>query len=149
MIVLLFWLLHMPAGNEALVDTLAKLLHGENRQNISPEEAAAIVDTVFNRTQLQGYPSDPLEVIHQPKQYSPFNPDDPNFPVIQSFGPESPDWERYRQLAEFAVSPGRERSAFTHYFSGPPPSWAAGMDTQRIGAHTFGREDRRPKPRGE
>ena len=128
-----------------LVTKLAQLFHGENRRNLTDQEALAIGDTVLNRTQLHGYPDDPMDVLHQPNQYSPFQPSDPNYPVIQKFGPGHPQWERYYQLALIAAAPTRPRSQFTHYFTGDPPAWARGMDLKRIGSHWFGAEKRARK----
>lgn len=137
-------------GNELLITTLAKLLRGENRQNLSPEEAMAIGDTTLNRPALRGYPDTPLEAILQPHQYAPFRPTDPNYPVIQKFGPDNPDWEKYYQLARQIADPQRKRSNYTHYFSGKPPAWASSLEgLTQIGSHWFGREARRPKVRAD
>ena len=134
----------MGAQSPALIKKLVQLAYGENRANPTPEEVHAIVGTVLERPNLAGYPDDPLEVLAQPKQYSPFNPDDPNYPVVTSFDERHPDWARFEEMVKGALA--KPRADFTHYFSGEPPSWAKAMGgLTRIGSHTFGREPRRRK----
>ena len=139
----------MPEANQQLVETLARLLYGENRQNLDQPEAKGIVDSVMNRTELAGYPDDPIAVIHQPGQYTPFDPSNPNYPVIQKFGLSSPDWARYIGLVQQALA--SPRLPYTHYHSHPKdPSWARGIPGERakLGAHTFLTEPRRRKKGG-
>jgi spore germination cell wall hydrolase CwlJ-like protein len=134
----------MPTSRQIAI---ARLLRGENRANITPEEAAAMADTVYNRTQLHGFPDDPEQVLTQPNQYKPFDPQDPNYKVIMSFGPEDPAWQEYIRYAEDADT-RTQRSPYTHYFTGEPPSWAKALEgLTQIGSHWFGREKRRPKVR--
>ena len=57
------------------VELIARLLRGENRANMTPEEALAMGDTLINRTSLRGYPDTIEEVAQQNRngryQYSP------------------------------------------------------------------------------
>ena len=128
----------------ALVRRLVQLAYGENRANPDPEEVRAIVGTVLERPNLHGYPDNPLDVLAQPKQYSPFNPTDPNYPVVNAFDESHPDWARFETMVKDALA--KPRTDFTHYFTGKPPAWAEAMSgLTRIGSHTFGRENRRKK----
>lgn len=130
---------------------LAKLLRGENRANLTREEALRIGDTVLNRMQLAGYPSSEEEVLAQNRgegkfQYSPMDPNDPNYKVLTEFGPQHHDWETYAGYAREILDPTRQRSNSTHYFSGKPPVWAGKLsDLAQVGSHKFGREKRRKK----
>jgi spore germination cell wall hydrolase CwlJ-like protein len=136
----------VPDPNQRLLETMARLLYGENRKNLGPDEAKAIIDTTLNRTELRGYPADPLAVIHQPGQYTPFDPSNANYPVIQKFGPDDPDWVKYMSFVQYALQ--NPRTPYTHYHShAQTPAWArgiAGGETQ-IGAHKFLTEPRRKK----
>jgi len=134
------------------LELLAKLLYGENRANPTPDEAAAIVDSVRNRTKLQGYPATLEEVLNQPHQYTPFSPrEDPgslqNAASTQAFGPGHPRWNEYITLAQWGLNPDRPPTGYTHYFSQKAnPPWAKKMKLTQIGSHKFGVEKRKPKP---
>lgn len=142
--------------NNQELEMLARLLYGENRANMSPDEAAAIVRTVYERTGLEGFPSTPMEVMLQPRQYHPFTPQEgntrqqTNAAKVEAFGPDHPRWMDYITLAQYgyqeALKPKAE--APTHYFTGPAPDWAKGMRLTQIGEHTFGRESRKRKTLG-
>ena len=132
---------------------LAQLLRGENRVNMTPEEALAIADTPFNRTALHGYPDTPEEALLQPNQYHPLSPPAASSSEVRAnaastaaFGPSDPAWAQYAAYAEQALDLARKRTPYTHYFAGEPPPWAANLEgLTRIGSHYFGREKRRPK----
>lgn len=139
-----------PGLTQSKAEALARLLWGENRENMTPEEAAAMGDTILNRTELVGFPDTPEEVLGQNRggrfQYSPMNPRNPNYDDVMGFGPGNPQWETYMGYANHILDPQRPRSAFTHYWTGPDPVWAGGLtDITRIGSHKFGRENRRRK----
>jgi spore germination cell wall hydrolase CwlJ-like protein len=130
---------------------LAKLLWGENSIDLEEPEALAMGDTVLNRMGHTSYPSSVKDVILQPRQYSPFNAEDPNFSRVQEFDTGHPMWEKYRGLAEKIMDPARERSGYTHYFTGKVPYWAEDMDELiEIGRHRFGKErkEARRRPAG-
>ncbi len=132
---------------------IARLLYGENRANLTEPEALAMGDTILNRPMYQGYPDTPEETIAQHRgetyQYSPMDPSNPNYPVIQAFGPEDQRWQTYINYANKVLDPARQRSAYTHYFSGEPPTWAGQLENlTQIGSHWFGREKRRLKHPG-
>lgn len=132
-------------GREEREAKLARLLYGENRQDLTPEEAAAIVNTVRNRALQRRLP--PEEVVEQNRggryQYSPFNPTNPNYPEIQNFGPEHPEWGRYLDYVRGGL---KQQLPFTHYYSASmevPPSWSKNLKgLTRIGSHWFGTEEK-------
>jgi spore germination cell wall hydrolase CwlJ-like protein len=146
---------------EALSKTkllLAKLMRGENRANMTEEEALAMADTAFNRTGLAGYPATIDEVLLQPGQYHPLAPPSDsttaglaNAASTAKFGPTDPVWAQYAAYAEKALDPTRLKSPYTHYFTGEPPTWAKSLEgLTKIGSHYFGREKRRKKtPKGK
>jgi len=131
-------------------ELIARLLRGENRENLTEQEALAMGDTILNRTGLRGYPATPEEVIQQNRngryQYSPMNPGSRAYREIMEFGPAHPEWQQYISYAEKILDPRRARSQFTHYFAGDAPSWASSLEgLTQIGSHWFGRENRKPK----
>jgi spore germination cell wall hydrolase CwlJ-like protein len=139
--------------NSRLKVLLAQLLRGENRANITPEEALAIADTPFNRAELAGFPDDPEQVLLQPGQYTPLAPPAgaegalrENAESTAAFGPGDPLWAEYEAYVAQATHPERIRTPYTHYFSGKPPKWAGSLEgLTQIGSHTFGREKRKKK----
>lgn len=142
----------MSQGERDL-ENLARLLYTENRQDLSPEEAAALIRTVYERQGLEGYPSTVEEVLTQPNQYHGFSPPPgserhaANTAAGAAFGPGHPEWEKYITLAQYGYQQAQEpmENAPTHYFTGEAPGWAKGMQLTDIGRHKFGREERRPK----
>jgi hypothetical protein len=133
------------------LELLARLLYTENQQNLTPEEAAGIVRSVYERQKLAGYPESVEEILNQPRQYSGFSPAGgprhaANYEKGLAFSPEHPRWNDYMTLAQHgwqeAQKPGEGP---TFYFSGPTPKWAKGLKLTTVGAHTFGREKRRKK----
>lgn len=145
------WEGKMSQGDPEL-EQLARLLYGENREELSPDEAAQIVRTVYERKKLQGYPGDVLGVLAQPRQYSPFSPGPgraaaANAAKVAAFGPDHPEWEKYITLAQYGYQQAQQPQAEapTHYFSGPKPGWARNLKLTTIGKHSFGRENRKAK----
>lgn len=121
---------------------IARLLWGENAQNLTEDEALGIGDAVLNRTQLPQYPKTIYSVLNQPNQFSPYNRKDPNYKRIRSFDETHPKWQEYASLAVKILDPARQRSAVTHYFSQSPPAWASSMiGLEKRGSHWFGQED--------
>lgn len=117
---------------------IAKLLYGENRQGIDPEEAMMMGDTVLNRSQQRGKSIE--EILNQPEQYHPFNPEDPNNAVISSFEPGHPEWEQYYQLAGQVLDPARKRSEAVYYSLGKPKFKMEILG--RKGKHLFGKDQK-------
>jgi len=123
-------------------ELLARLLWGENANTLTEEEAMGIGDSVLNRRDSPHYPKTIKDVILQPKQYTPFNPNNPNYDRVKRFDPSHPKWQLYMSLAAKILDPARKRSATTHYFSQSPPRWASSMiGLSKKGAHWFGQED--------
>lgn len=130
----------------------ARLLRGENRASMTPDEAAAIGDTVLNRRELEGFPDTIEGVLTQRHQFHPFSPkQEPralaNAASTQAFGPEDPRWVEFMTYAQHVLNPDRPRSPYTHYFSGEEiPPWAKSLGKlTKIGAHRFGVEKRKKK----
>jgi spore germination cell wall hydrolase CwlJ-like protein len=143
----------LDSGNPDLA-MLARLLYGENRQDMTPEEAAAIVDTIRNRTELQGWPATIQEVLTQPHQFQPLSPkgsaaSQANADVSAAFAEGDPRWNEYMTFAQYGLQDigPRQRGAYTHYWSGDQePKWAAKLQGKtRIGRHTFAVEPGRKK----
>jgi len=141
-------------ANPRELEALARLLYTENRQTPSPDEAAAMVRTVYERQGLHGYPDTAEEILNQPNQYHGFSPPAGNAAAAanaaagQEFGPDHPDYLKFMTLAQHGWQERGTPMAEppTHYFTGKPPGWASGMLLTDIGKHSFGREQgRRPK----
>lgn len=133
-----------------IAEKLARLLRGENRQNLTEEEALAIGDSVLNRTDYAGYPDTVEDILAQQRggkyQFVPFDPTNPNFSVINEFGPGHPEWETYMAYVGRILDPKRPRGPYTNYFAGKPPKWAVGLEgLTKIGSHTFGVDTKRRK----
>lgn len=142
--------------NERELQLLARLMYGENRQDMTQEEAAAIADTVVNRTQYEGFPDTVEGVLLQPRQFQPLSPrsakaSQVNASTVAEFGPGDPRWEEFATMAQYGLQDpalnNRQRAPFTHYFSGEvAPPWAKNLSNlTRIGRHTFGVEKRKKK----
>jgi spore germination cell wall hydrolase CwlJ-like protein len=139
--------------NDPELEMLARLLYGENRQDMTPDEAAGIASVVRNRAALQGWPATPKEVMLQPHQFQPLSPrgtpaSQANADISASFGEGDPRWQEYMTLAQYGMQPATPASPYTHYWSGDKrPGWAAKLEgVTKIGRHYFGRErGRKPK----
>lgn len=133
-------------SNDPTMEMLARLLYGENRQDLTPDEAAAIVDVVQNRAADPRWPASVQEVLTQPNQFQPFSPrgaaaSQTNANITGAFGEGDPRWNEYMTFAQYGMQNlGRKRTPFTHYWSGEQtPAWAAKLkNVTKIGRHTFG-----------
>lgn len=151
-------------ANDRELEALARLLYTENRQNMTPEEAAGMVRTVYERQKLEGYPSGVEEILTQPNQYHGFTPPAGNEAAAANaaagaeFGPNHPDYNKFMTMAQYGYQQREAPMAEppTHYFTGRKPGWASGMRLTDMGQHSFGREPGRkakrpqlgsPKPR--
>lgn len=130
-------------------EALARLLFGENAVDITDHEAMLIGDSVLNRVRSKYYPGSIAGVLYAENQYSPFNPEDPNYERIMAFNETSPQWPRYYSLAEEILNPTRKRSNVTHYYANSiNPAWGRTLLRSRTeGRHTFGVEDPRTRRR--
>ena len=140
-------------ANDRELELLAKNLFLENRSNPNPDEAAGIVRSIYERQQLQGYPDTVEGVLTQPGQYHGFQPPAGNEAAAanalegESFGPNHPDYVKFMTLAQHGWQQRNSPQANppTHYFTGPTPGWAQGMELTRLGEHSFGREQGRKR----
>lgn len=134
-------------GTPLDLDALTRLVLAENRRP-DPTEARGIVSSVLNRMDLEGFPSDLLGVLTQKRQYSPFTPGDPNYPIATGAGPHTPGWDRVRPLVQAALT--QPRLPYTHYWASRiTPEWSKGLPQVAHGLHTFATEPRKRKARSE
>lgn len=132
-------------GN-AQVDTLARTLWGEARGEREVERSMrAVAAVVLNRCKRQTYWGKTIvEVCRKPWQFSCWNRNDPNLPLIMNVTANDRIFAQALAIAAEAVSPNAfsdETSGATHYYStsmANPPRWARGQTPSRtIGRHLF------------
>jgi len=103
----------------------------------------AIWHVIANRIASSHFPNDAVSVILQPKQFSSFNPSDPNASKLPN--PASvPDWNAFQSCLTIVDSPGDDPTGgATHYESCdaagiPRPKWAdPAKITAEIGPFRF------------
>ncbi len=129
------------AARERAVDVLARTLYGEARgEPVRGIEAVAAV--VANRVRRGGWwGRDVVSVCLKPRQFSCWNPDDPNRPLIEKVGPSDPVFAICLRVARRAVAGALDdptRGA-THYHARSAwPYWARGRaPSAEIGNHLF------------
>lgn len=135
------------------LDTLARTIYGEARGEPF-EGQLAVAWVILNRTARGGrFGTTVAEVCQRPKQFSCWNPDDPNYPMLLAANINQRPFLRAFGVACLALGhhpdlPDPTKGA-DHYVtlatppdvSTWPPSWAAGMTkTIAIGGHQFFRE---------
>jgi len=110
---------------------LARMLFGEARsKNVSVSERIAIGFTPTNRFKNSGAKS-LAKVILFPRQYSCFNPEDPNLEKVldpEKYEPEA--WEKSLRISEAVLKGEYDYANFgpTHYHrKGTNPEWAKHM----------------------
>jgi len=122
------------------IHTLARTIWGEARgENMQGRIGVAWV--VLNRTARRAWPDRVAEVCTQPKQFSCWNPGDPNLPKLLGVGLDSASY-RGSMFAALGVLDGvfpDPTGGADHYHAeGIFPWWAEHMPiTQTIGAHIF------------
>jgi spore germination cell wall hydrolase CwlJ-like protein len=120
---------------------LAALLWAETRGEPDPYcSALAVGAVVVNR--IQGNPryfgATITQVIGKPAAFSPFGKADPNRSKMAKVDESDAGFITALLAAVASVSGADPVSGADHFYSGPPPSWAARMVvTGRIGGHTF------------
>jgi len=127
-------------------ELLARTAYGEARGE--PEEGQPPpMHSILNRVKSGQYPGTVEAVVRQPRQFSAWNPEDPNREKMES-AEEDPVFEKILELAvrSFRGKTKDPTGGATHYHrSDISPRWAPGMETTReIGAHRF----LRPKSQG-
>ncbi len=126
------------------VETLARTIWGEARGE-SDAGKIAVASVVRNRATaglLSGWPSDIAGVCTQRLQFSCWNSNDPNRPLLLSVTEADPTYARCLEIAAGVVSgtiPDNTGGATCYYNPAVvTPSWAASMTvTARIGNHLF------------
>lgn len=127
------------------LDVVAKTAYGEARGE-GEEGLRAVLHVIRNR-KLQGDDTSYSEIAMAPRQFSVWNPDDPNRDLIEGLGPEDEGYANTIDLAREVLSGEDEdpTGGATHYFANTlprAPRWASNMKpTATIGRHRFFRED--------
>lgn len=135
-----------PESERTAVDTLARTIYGEARgQTVRGMEAVAAV--VMNRVRSAerrgGYwwGNTVTEVCRKPYQFSCWNRDDPNLPILLGALPGDPAFDCALRIARRAVAGtlGDPTGGATHYHAKTiRPHWAEGKTpSTAIGDHLF------------
>jgi len=66
------------SGND--LDNVTRTIIAEAGQNGTPASMAAVASVIRNRLAAGGYGKTPTEVVHQPYQFTPWNPGSGNDP---------------------------------------------------------------------
>jgi len=128
------------------IDIFARTLYGEARgEGLRGIEAVACV--ILNRARDRRWPNTIAGVCVQPKQFSCWNADDPNFNKMACASLENRDFRRCYAIAAMAVADmlmdrtnGANHYCTSALFDDPErrPSWAReDAVTCRIGNHVF------------
>lgn len=134
----------MPAVNSTDVDTLARTLWGEAR-NESQAGIEAVANVVVNRSRKSpkyNWPKGIAAVCRQPWQFSCWNANDPNLPKLKAVTTADAKFRTCLAIAQRAVAGtlADRTSNSDHYWADyiATPSWAVGKKpTVKIGRHIF------------
>jgi spore germination cell wall hydrolase CwlJ-like protein len=125
--------------------TLARTIYGEARGE-PPAGRAAVAHVVMNRLQRRFRGDDTVaKVCRHRMQFSCWNDNDPNLPVIRGIRPGATKlFDECCDVAEQVIKGqlGDNTTGATHYYSEkiPPPNWAKSppaRQTAKIGSHLF------------
>jgi len=126
--------LHIPG-----LDVAARTVWGEARGD--PESLPAVAAVLVNRLRSGKHGETLEDVALQPKQFSAWNPGDPNRPKMLSVPEEDPLLARIRGIIEGLVSGEVEdpTGGAEFYFTGRTPSWDFRKlePAGKLGAHRF------------
>jgi N-acetylmuramoyl-L-alanine amidase len=121
------------------LDVVARTVWGEARGE-GRKGMQAVAEVILNRARDPRWPGSPLEVVHQPRQFSAWNEDDPNRARMLLLSLQDPSFRlAYRALLD-ALEGGNITFGANHYFAAPlaPPQWSRRMiETTQIGRHRF------------
>lgn len=123
-------------------DTLARTIWGEARGE-GNDGMRAVACVVLNRVKLPGWWGHTIhEVCLHPFQFSCWNDDDPNLPLLRAVTTLNPQFASACQIAQLACSGQLTDSTdgATHYFDRriTTPHWAEGKTPcAEIGHHLF------------
>jgi N-acetylmuramoyl-L-alanine amidase len=133
-----------PDGSD--VDTLARTIYGEARGE-SDAGKQGVASVVMNRLMYGsygGWPNSVAAICTQPKQFSCWNSNDPNLPVIESVDASDPVFQDCLDIAQAAIagsiSDNTGGATFYHDISiKEPASWqrAGYVETTQIGRFIF------------
>jgi len=129
---------------DAEILTLARTLYGETRGE--PEEGIeAVANVILNRVKSNRYPNSISKVCLQRRQFSCWNPEDPNFGIIRNLVPgANPKFDMILKIASTAVLgglPSLVGDALFYHAVGIKPSWVINSPgaqlVKQIGHHLF------------
>jgi len=126
-------------------DTFGRTLYGEARGEPFDSQVG-VAWVILNRVKKQGwYGGNVTEVCRKPYQFSCWNGNDPNLPIITGITTESPAFRRSLGIAALAESgdlPDPTGGAVNYYADSiAPPTWVAQMVfTVQLGHHRFYKE---------
>lgn len=133
-----------PTTND--VDVLARTLYGEARGD-GIAGMTAVANVVMNRVAAGHFPGGTsiAGVCQAPWQFSCWNANDPNLPVIQNVTDADPVFAQALQIAQAAVggSLGDTTGGATYYVANSlnggaaPAAWGQVTETAQIGNQTF------------
>lgn len=130
------------------VDVMARTLWGEAR-NEGYKGMQAVANVIMNRTKSNRWPDTPADVCLQYKQFSAWNDNDPNLPLMRRVDESDKRFRMALEIARKAVKGDLAdiTGGADHYLNisftrkirgGSIPKWAElGTTTRKIGAHTF------------
>lgn len=137
---------HRTPDAAGAIDTLARTLYGEARGEPvrGLEAVAAVVANRVRKARAAGgywWGSTVEGVCRRPMQFSCWNADDPNRPVIEAVAADDPVFACCLRIARRAVAGALAdpTAGATHYHAkGIRPGWAEGrVPSARIGNHVF------------
>lgn len=123
------------------IDTLARTIWGESR-NQGREGMECVANVVMNRvSRAAWWGNDVCSVSLHPYQFSCWNENDPNRPLVESVGGDDPQFTLALLIAQNAINGILKdwTGGSTYYFAGDNvPDWAQGKTPTFVyGAHKF------------
>jgi spore germination cell wall hydrolase CwlJ-like protein len=124
---------------------LAKTAWAEARGESDINSPLGVIFSILNRQKGHKAGKTLWSIVTEPKQYSAWNKDDPNRDEISSFGPDHPDFQRYYDLANRALTGqvadptnGSEWYITANLQMKRPPGWTSALEeAARLGNHVF------------
>jgi N-acetylmuramoyl-L-alanine amidase len=129
-------------GDHVDVDVLARTLWGEARGE-GRDGMVAVACVILNRAdpREKRWPNGVAKVCQQPKQFSCWNPNDPNLARLQRVDAGDPAFKMALEVAGIAVAgklPDPTRGANHYHTPAVQPDWSKGKQpAATIGHHKF------------
>ena len=109
------------------IDLLARTIYGEARGEASDKAREAVAHVILNRMRDESgrWPKTIAEVVRQKNQFSCWNNNDPNYPLIKNVTFKDPDFRKAYQIALKAISSGDSVRGANHFHTTyVRPTWA-------------------------